>query len=270
MSCSSKKNLVGVVELKLAISGKGGVGKTTVASVLAKLFAQDGRQVYAIDADPDACLAAGLGIALDAFEAQKPLVAMKTVVDAREGGDGAFFSLNPKVDDLLEEYCIEQGNIRFMRMSGMKNGGEACFCRENTFLSAVVGALLLDKNDVVIMDMGAGIEHLSRGTARGVDLMLVVVEPSRNSVNTARAVYRMAQDLGIQKVKVVANKIRTEKDRAFIATQFNPEDIVGFINFDDAVWASAMDDAFDQVNTAQLYDSISNIRSKIVEEVGER
>lgn len=255
--------------MKLAISGKGGVGKTTVASALAKLFAQDGRQVYAIDADPDACLAAGLGIDIDAFEAQKPLVAMKTVVDAREGGNGAFFSLNPKVDDLLDEYCIQEGNIRFMRMSGIKNGGEACFCRENTFLSAVVSALLLDQNDVVIMDMGAGIEHLSRGTARGVDLMLVVVEPSRNSINTARSVYRMAKDLGIEKVKVIANKIRNEQDRAFIAQQFPAEHIAGFIDFDDSVWNSAMDDVHNQVTTGQLYDRISNIRQKIVEEVGE-
>lgn len=255
--------------MKLAISGKGGVGKTTVASTLARLLATDDRNVYAIDADPDACLAAGIGIDADGFEAQKPLVAMKAVVDAREGGDGAFFSLNPKVDDLLDEYCIQQGNIRFMRMSGMKKGGESCFCRENTFLSAVVGALLLDKNDIVIMDMGAGIEHLSRGTARGVDLMLVVVEPSQNSVNTAIAVQRMAKDLGINKVRIIGNKIRNEKERLFIEQKFTEQDVLGYLAFDEVVWDSAMEPYSNKNNKGQLYDSIKAIKQKILEEVGE-
>ncbi len=132
-------------------------------------------------------------------------------------GDGAFYELNPKLDNFLAYYSYQFGNIRFLRMGDPKKGGcSECYCRENTFLHALVTSLLLDQKDAVIMDMGASIEHLSRGTARGVDVMLVVVEPSRNSVNTARNVQRMASDLGIAKVGIITNKIRTRQEIEYI------------------------------------------------------
>jgi CO dehydrogenase maturation factor len=171
--------------MKIAVSGKGGVGKTTIAAALVKLFSGVNRRVYAIDADPDVCLAAALGIPDDITSELKPLVEMKELIYARTGGEGSYFTLNPEIGDVLDDFCICQDNIRYLRMGGVKKGGSSCYCRENAFLNAIVSALLLDKNDVVVMDMGAGIEHLSRGTARGVDLMLVVVEPGLNSVNTA-------------------------------------------------------------------------------------
>ncbi len=251
--------------MKLAVSGKGGVGKTTIAAALVKSFARTHRLVYAIDGDPDACLAAALGIPESAAWQIKPVVAMKELIRARSGS-GAFYVLNPKVDDVLEDYAYRLGNIRFLRMGEVKKGGSECYCRENSFLHALVSALLLDQNEVVVMDMGAGIEHLTRGTARGVDLMLVVVEPGRNSVNTARHVKQMSADLGIKKIKVIGNKIRTEKEREFIANNFKPDEVLGFIQFDDSIWESAMEPTADI--GGELLADVERIKLKILSEEG--
>ncbi|MCL6479826.1 MAG: AAA family ATPase [Peptococcaceae bacterium] len=254
--------------MKLAISGKGGVGKTTVASALVRLFSETHRTVYAIDADPDVCLASALGIPDDITNELKPLVEMKELISTKTGGGGSFYTLNPDVSEDLDDFCIKHGNIRYLRMGGVKKGGSQCYCRENTFLHAVVSSLLLQKDDAVIMDMGAGIEHLSRGTARGVDLMLVVVEPSHNSVNTAGLVKKLAGDLGIKKVLVIGNKIRQEKEKEFILSRFHPGEVLGFIGFDEDVWESAMEKGAAKPEGA-LMTSMRQIQQQILREVGE-
>lgn len=253
----------------MAISGKGGVGKTTIAAALVKLFSETRSAVYAIDADPDVCLAAALGIPDEITEELKPLVEMKELINSKTGGQGSFFTLNPKVDDELDDYCVKHGNIRYLRMGGVKKGGSSCYCRENSFLHAVVSSLLLEKNDMVIMDMGAGIEHLSRGTARGVDLMLVVVEPSLNSVNTAGLVKKLAADLGIKKVRIIGNKIRNDRERDFILKNFQAEDVLGFVGFDENVWESAMDRSAAVGSGGDLLVSMKEVQQKILGEAGE-
>lgn len=255
--------------MKIAISGKGGVGKTTIAASLAKLFAQSHSHVYAVDGDPDACLAAAVGISEETINELKPMVELKDEMNEKSAGGGAFYSLNPQVDDILDDYCIKLDNIKFLRMGGVKKGGEACYCRENTFLSAVVSALLLEKNDVVIMDMGAGIEHLTRGTARGVDLMIIVVEPSKNSVNTAKLVQNLASELGIKKSMIIGNKIRNDREKDFISSNFPAKDILGFVKFDEEVWDSAMDQGPAAHLGGQLLESMNNIHHNILREVGE-
>ncbi len=252
--------------MKIAISGKGGVGKTTVASSLVKLFAGSHKTVFAVDADPDACLAAGVGIDEETIKSVKPLVDLKEVI-AEKMGTGAYYSINPEVDDVLDEYCIQLDNIKFIRMGGIKQGGSACYCRENTFLGAVMGALLIDKDDVVIMDMGAGIEHLTRGTARGVDAMLVVIEPSKNSVNTAKTVKQLANDLGIKKVFFIGNKIRSPKEKEFILNQLDAGDVLGFIPFDDEVWESSMEKGPAAQLGGELLRSMKEIQEKLLREV---
>ncbi len=254
--------------MKLAISGKGGVGKTTVAATLVKLFAQKRKMVYAVDADPDACLAAGVGIPEETIRDLKPIVDLKEVIDGKSQGGGAFFSLNPNVDDVLEEYSIKLDNIRFLRMGGIKQGGSACYCRENSFLSNVLGSILWDKESVVILDMGAGIEHLTRGTARGVDIMLVVVEPSKNSVNTAKLVQKMAEELGIKKTMIIGNKIRNPKEQEFIAKHFDADNILGFVPFDDDIWESSMDQGPAAELGGELLRSMQEIYKKLEQEVG--
>lgn len=256
-----------VKRMKIAISGKGGVGKTTVSASLAKLLAASYKKVYAVDADPDACLAAAVGIPEDQIKNLKPLVDMKELVDRKSGGGGAFFSLNPDVDDILEEYSIPLGNIRFLRMGGIKQGGSACYCRENSFLNALMSGLLWDKDSAVILDMGAGIEHLTRGTARSVDMMLVVIEPSKNSVNTANLVKQLAADIGIQKVKFVGNKIRNEKEKEFILKYFTPDEMLGFIPFDDDIWESSMESGPAADLGGVLLGSMKEIHEKLIREV---
>jgi len=253
--------------MKLAISGKGGVGKTTIAAALIQLFSEANTTVYAIDADPDVCLAASIGISDDITSELKPLVEMKELISAKMGGDGLLFSLNPSVDGELDNYCIYHGNIRYLRMGGIKKGGTSCYCRENSFLNAVVSSLLLEREDVVIMDMGAGIEHLSRGTARGVDLMLVVVEPSFNSVNTAGLVKKLSAELGIRKVRVIGNKIRNEKERDFILHSFQPGEVLGFIGFDEDVWESAMETGRNSRPKGVLLKNMKQVHRKILDEI---
>ncbi len=253
--------------MKLAISGKGGVGTTTIAAALVHLFAQTHQTVYAIDGDPDACLATVVGIPAEKAEQIKPVVEMRDKIRS-VSGEGALYVLNPKLDDsIVDDYCYTLGNIKLMRMGNVKKGGSECYCRENTFLGALLSNLLLDKNEVVIMDMGAGIEHLSRGTAKGVDIMLVVVEPSINSVNTARNVKKMAGDLGIQNIKIIGNKIRTEKEKQFIANAFKSQEIIGFLKFNNSIWESGMDDKVNVLEKDLLYD-LKEIQKRILTDTG--
>lgn len=254
--------------IKLAVSGKGGVGKTTVAAALIKLWAEDGHIVYAVDADPDASLASAIGISAEDAAKLKPVVEMRDLI-RQKSGDGAFYRLNPNLDEELQDYCFRQGRILFLRMGGQKKGGSECFCRENTFLTALISTLLLRQGDIVVMDMGAGIEHLSRGTARGVDLMLVVVEPSRNSINTAHMVRQMAADLGIGKIRVIANKIRSDKEREFVARNFEPGEVLGYIGFDDKVWEASMgEESALEAPGEGVEKAIEEISRQLVREVG--
>ncbi|MCL2337510.1 MAG: AAA family ATPase, partial [Firmicutes bacterium] len=131
--------------MKLAISGKGGVGKTTIAAAIIKYLSQTNATVYAIDADPDACLAPAIGIPAAETAHIKPVVEMRDVIREKAGG-GAFYTLNPDLDDFIDDYSYKLGNIRFFRMGDPKKGGSECYCRENTFLNALVTSLLLDKN----------------------------------------------------------------------------------------------------------------------------
>lgn len=253
--------------MKIAVSGKGGVGKTIVSATLAKLFAASHKKVYAVDADPDACLAAAVGIPDEQIRNLKPLVEMKEVIDKKSNGGGAFFSINPDVEDVLEEYSISLGRIRFLRMGGIKQGGTACYCRENSFLHALVSGLLWDRESVVILDMGAGIEHLTRGTARSVDLMLVVVEPSKNSIHTAGLVKQLAAELGIKKIRFIGNKIRNEKEREFIEKNLETGEILGFIPFDDDIWEGSMSGGPVAELEGELFKSMKEIYEKLRQEV---
>lgn len=226
--------------LKIAVSGKGGVGKTTISANLAKLFAKNGYRVIAVDADPDSSLGFALGLDENDLTEIRPIIEKQDLV-LEKAGDGAMYSLNPLVDDVAERFSIATpSGIRFLRMGGVKQGGSACYCRENTFLKAVVNSLILDTKDVVIMDMGAGIEHLTRGTSSCVDQMLIVAEPGMNSVNTARVVEKLAKDIGVQQVGFIANKVRSARDEAFIEEHFAPGELLGMIHMSDDIAEKGM------------------------------
>lgn len=223
--------------MKLAISGKGGVGKTTFSSLLIRALNEQGKRVLAIDADPDANLAAALGIA----DANKiiPISEMKELIfertGARPGSMGGYFKLNPKVDDLPDKLSKKLDNIKFMRLGEVKKGGGGCICPESTMLKALITHIVLARDEVVVMDMEAGIEHLGRATAMAVDKLIVVVEPGRRSIDTAGHIKSLATDIGLNSIYLVGNKIRGEKDQIFLSDNLSDFNFLGFIPYDDAL-----------------------------------
>ena len=223
--------------MKIAISGKGGVGKTLLASLLAKIFAESGYSVIAIDADPDANLATTLGFPHP--EKITPISEMSDLIEertgARPGQSAPYFKLNPKVDDIPEKYAVKQKGIRLMRMGRIKKGGTGCYCPENNLLKALLAHLLVARKEVVILDMDAGIEHLGRGTAGTVDKLIVVVEPGRRSIETAVNIEKLAAEIGLQHVAVVGNKVRNQSDREFLISSLPGFQFLGFIPYDQAV-----------------------------------
>ncbi|MFC1815394.1 AAA family ATPase [Thermodesulfobacteriota bacterium] len=222
--------------MKIAVSGKGGVGKTTFSALLIRTLNAQGKHVLAIDADPDANLAAALGIA----DADKiiPIAEMKDLIfertEAKPGTIGGFFKLNPKVDDLPEKLSAKLDHIKLMRLGGVKKGGSGCICPESTLLKALITHIVLARDEVVVMDMEAGIEHLGRATASAVDRLVVVVEPGRRSIDTAGHIRQLASEIGLKQIAVIGNKVRTQQDRDFLQKHLSDFEILGFIPYDDA------------------------------------
>lgn len=219
--------------MKIAISGKGGVGKTTFASFLIKALADDGKRVLAIDADPDANLAQALGVKNS--EEIVPISEMKALVEERTGAKvgamGQLFKLNPKVDDLPESLSVEVDGVKVMVMGSVKTGGAGCVCPESVLLKHLVRHIVLARDEAVILDMEAGLEHMGRGTAMSVDRLVVVVEPGRRSIDTAHQIRKLAGDLGIKKLSFVGNKIRSDKDKHFLLKQMPDFHFLGFMPF---------------------------------------
>jgi len=223
--------------MKIAISGKGGVGKTLLSALLSKVFAESGYSILAIDADPDANLAATLGFPhpekITPISEMKDLIAERT--ETRPGQAGAYFKLNPKVNDLPEKYWQEIDGIKLMVMGRIKKGGSGCYCAENVLLKTLINHLLLARNEVIIMDMEAGIEHLGRATADAVDKLIMVVEPGRRSIETAHAISRLAEDIGLHSIAVVGNKTRSQSDREFLISSLPDFTFLGFIPYNQAI-----------------------------------
>jgi CO dehydrogenase maturation factor len=223
--------------MKIAISGKGGVGKTMLASLLSRAFSEAGYSVLAIDADPNSNLAATLGFPHP--DEITPISEMGDLIEERTGvppgKSGGFFKLNPKVDDLPERYFQEHDGVKLMAMGRIKKGGTGCYCPENALLKALISHLLLERDEVVIMDMEAGVEHLGRATAGAVDKLIIVVEPGRTSVETAKRVNKLAGEIGLHNIAVVANRIRSESDKEFLTSSLPGFKFLGFIPYDQAI-----------------------------------
>lgn len=224
---------------KIAITGKGGVGKTTLTALLAYVYATAGRTVLAIDADPAASLSFALGFPPELAEKITPIAEMEELIyertGAKPGSSGGFFSLTPRVDDIPDRFSAEHRGIKLLRLGTIKQGGSGCICPESALLRNLVTHLLLARDEVVILDMEAGLEHLGRATADAVDAFVIVVEPNRRSLNTARQVYELAADIGVSRCYVVGNKVRGDDDIAFIAANRPNIPIAGYLLEDDQV-----------------------------------
>jgi CO dehydrogenase maturation factor len=223
--------------MKLAITGKGGVGKTLLTALLAREYARNGYSVLAIDADPDTNLASALGFPNP--DDITPISEMKELIEERTGArsdqPGSMFKLNPKVDDIPEKYARNLDGIRLMVMGKVKRGGSGCYCSENTLLQALIAHLLVARNEVVLLDMAAGIEHLSRATAKAVDRLIIVVEPGRKSIETALRIKKLAQDIGIANITAVGNKVRNNSDKEYMLSSLAGFSFLGFIPYDPAI-----------------------------------
>ena len=223
--------------MKIAVTGKGGVGKTTLSSTLARLYADEGRTVLAADVDPDANLGLALGLTEEEVNAIVPISKMRDLVEERTGANAAnkFFKLNPQVSDIPDAFSKDINGGKLLVMGTVETGGSGCVCPEHVMLKAILSSLILRKDDVVIMDMEAGLEHLGRGTASMMDQFIVVVEPGARSIQTYEKVKSLAADLGIYQVSVVGNKVRSEEDMAFLRSRIPDDALLGFISYNEEV-----------------------------------
>lgn len=223
--------------LKIAISGKGGVGKTTLSALLSYLFAEDG-SVMAIDADPDANLGSALGFSPEVLDEMTAVSTDRELIKQRTGAEpgisGQMFTLNPKVDDIPDKYVVEKNGIKLLRMGKVASGGSGCACPENTLLKQLLRHTVVKRNETIILDMEAGLEHFGRGTADSVDAFIVVIEPGQRSIDTAREIIRLAKDLGVEQVFAVVNKVHPGQwDKIHELLNFIP--IIGYFPFDKRV-----------------------------------
>jgi CO dehydrogenase maturation factor len=220
---------------KIAITGKGGVGKTTLAALMAHIYADAGQKVIAIDADPAASLAYALGMPDELAAQITPIAEMEDLIyertGAKPGTSGGFFKLNPRVDDIPDRFSVMHRDIKLLQLGTISTGGSGCICPESAILKALVTYAILYRDEVMILDMEAGLEHLGRATAKAVDAFLVVVEPGRRSLGTAQNIQQLAADIGVANVYVVGNKVRDEADRDFIRHNLPSNlSVIGFMS----------------------------------------
>lgn len=225
--------------MKIAISGKGGVGKTTLAALLAQVYADAGRDVLAVDADPSPCLAGALGFPSELQAQLHPISEMDELIEERTGAKpgsfGGFFTLNPQVDDIPDRFSVSHRGVRLLEMGSVDSGGSGCICPESAMLKTLFTHLMFRQDDVLLLDMYAGVEHLGRATVDFVDAMLIVTEPTRRSLGTAGQIKKLANDIGLDRLWLVGNKVRDEQEAQFLEEASPGLPVLGTLPADLAV-----------------------------------
>lgn len=250
--------------MKIAITGKGGVGKTTLAALLAHYLAGEGREVIAVDADPDANLASALGVPADRIPV--PISQLRELVQERtgsKGGYGAYFKLNPRVDDIPDEYSVRAGRVKLLVLGGVRAGGAGCICPESALLKALVTHLMLGRDDVVVLDMEAGIEHLGRATAGAVSAMIIVVEPGARSVQTALTIERLAGQIEIPHVGVVVNKVPPGLSTEHLEASLGGLPVLATLPFDQEFLLADMEDRSPYTGSAEQAEQMQQLISAL-------
>jgi len=258
------------LSLKLAVGGKGGVGKTTITSLIARAIAAENKEtkVIAIDADPVANLAAGLGI--DESQPITPVSELSDLIAERTGAEpgtmGGFFTLNPKVDDIPDRFSIEKDGVKLLVMGTVQQGGSGCICPESTILKALMNHLVLARNEIVVMDMEAGVEHLGRATSGSVDALIVVVNPGKRSRVAADKIKKLGTDIGIKNIVVLGNRIRSEEDKQLIRESMPDYEILGFIPEMDEIVNSDRDGTRPFDDITQIPEELKEITKKLLKQ----
>ncbi|MFQ6060559.1 MAG: AAA family ATPase [Thermoplasmata archaeon] len=260
--------------MRVAVSGKGGVGKTTVAAILSRLFGRDGNRVLAIDIDPSPTLASALGVPKDVKAGIVPLSRMLDLIEERTGvrpgsSYGSLFKLNPKVDDLADRYGIAaKDGVTLLVLGTIETGASGCFCPENALIRRLVKHLVLKRDEILVMDMEAGVEHLGRGTAEGVDVLLVIVEPGMRSIETARSIKALARDVGIERIAAVLNKSRGAEDENFARDHLKEFciEMIGALPYSDCVIRADLDgiSPVDLEECAPIIESLSSVKERLL------
>lgn len=253
--------------IKIAIGGKGGVGKTTVCAVLAQLFAESGFDVLAIDADPDANLASALGVASE--QSPEPLINMKDLIAERTGTGkdaiGAYFKLNPKVSDLPEKYWHESNGLKLLVLGAITQAGSGCACPEGVFLKALLRHTILQRQEMVLVDLAAGVEFMGRASVQGINALILVVEPGGRSIETANNMAKMGRELGIECVAAVANKITETSQTDAITCQLQNVDLLGNLQYSRALQQADLGRASVLGADAEITNELKQVKNQLIQ-----
>ncbi len=274
-TADKKAAIISVMQgIKIAIGGKGGVGKTTVCAIWAQLFAENGFDVLAIDADPNTTLASAFGIASQ--QCPEPLIRMKELIAERTGTGkdavGAYFRLNPKVSDLPEKYWLETntlkppaGGLKLLTLGAITQAGAGCACPEGAFLKALLTHTILQRQELVLVDLAAGVEFMGRASVQGIDAFVAVVEPGGRSIETANNITKMAKELGIGCVGTIANKITEPAQAEVIKSQLKDTVLLGTLQYSRSLQEADLRRAPVFGADAEITEHLKQAKNKLVE-----